>query len=334
MAGAVFVLVAAGLMLFPMRGMYAEERAFRAAVACPADSRSGECLRTVDARFDRTDGVQMLPKGGSTYWLYVTEPDGTSARARITGSPATVEAIGKGAPVRVTYWRGEIRYVDIGSWHADAHADVRGDYKLFLALGLGIGLFGLIPLWGWCAWRLKLETPLRLDWQALPVFGALGLVAIGVIAAVVTDGPAAAFGVVGLAVPVVAVVCAAVAVVWRRRPPRDDTVAVTPSVPAEERCFPGLIRGDVPYARTYSGGFLAAGPGSLAATPDPTGAFARHEAPRSLTPVRVRRPNATDPGFPYDSGRRMLVLECEDGEKPVLVVAERKNMPWVLGALR
>ncbi|MEW2065871.1 hypothetical protein [Streptomyces sp. NPDC007346] len=75
------------------------------------------------------------------------------------------------------------------------------------------------------------------------------------------------------------------------------------------------------------------GPVILATTLDPTGVFHRKEVPSTLAPLRLRPPYRTgNPEGPaVDS--RSLVLECEDGGVRVLVVARRKGMPVVLGAL-
>jgi hypothetical protein len=76
-----------------------------------------------------------------------------------------------------------------------------------------------------------------------------------------------------------------------------------------------------------------AGPGRLMSTPDPTGAYFRHEVPDSLPLIRVRRSFWMDP-HRAGHGSRFLVLECEDDGAPVLVVTRRKDMPCVLGALQ
>lgn len=78
-------------------------------------------------------------------------------------------------------------------------------------------------------------------------------------------------------------------------------------------------------------GYLVAGPGLLAATPDPAGRFARRPVPRTLTALRVRPPYWTDPG-PRPAPESQVV-ECRDGATPVYVVTEPAYMPQVLGAL-
>lgn len=104
---------------------------------------------------------------------------------------------------------------------------------------------------------------------------------------------------------------------------------MAPSVPTEERILTARIVGGVPYATQ---GFLVAGPTSLWSTPDPTGKAFRRRIPTTLTPIRVRPQYWRDPDQP-NYGAKAVVLECEDDGRPVLVVTDRKNMPWLLGTL-
>ncbi|GAA4105997.1 hypothetical protein [Streptomyces hundungensis] len=117
----------------------------------------------------------------------------------------------------------------------------------------------------------------------------------------------------------------------RRRRRTTDTIKVAPLPPSMEECFPGTIRGDVPYCQEEFG-YLVAAPGLLASTPDPFGLLARCPVPRTLTVVRVRPPYWTDPGPRPAPGSH--VVECRDGTTPVYVVTEQQYSAWVLGALR
>ncbi|MBT2396086.1 hypothetical protein [Streptomyces sp. ISL-100] len=329
--GSVCVLVAAWLLLVTMSGALDQERAFKAAVSCAPGDRDDDCLWTVAARIDRTEPLKR--RKSSSYWLYVAKADGTSSRTRFKGSPQEPPIAHVGGTVEVTYWRGQIRYVDFESARRYTTADPRGDYKLFCAWGLAIGFQGLAYLWCWYWWARRSHVSVRASpWQlGVPLVGALCLTGIGAAATWPTDSPGAALRFVALCTPVVLAGCSVAALVLWRRQRGDDTIALTPSVPATEQCFLGMILGEIPYAG--SGGYLVAGPGCLASTPDPTGAFFRREAPHSLTPLRVRPPYWTDPAHPDYDGRA-LVLECEDNGVPVFIVTHRKKMPWVLGALQ
>ncbi|MGY3681446.1 hypothetical protein [Streptomyces sp. TE33382] len=330
----VSVLVAAWLLLVTVPGALAEERAFRTAATCAADDSHDDghddgCLRTVEARIDRADRV--TGRKTPLYWLYVTDADGTSTRTRLTGSPQEHPVARPGARVEVTYWRGQIRYVDFESTRRYTNADPRGDYRLPCSIGLGLGFYvTVLPAGMLVAYRRSLVSARVYSWQInLVVLGSFCLTLVAAAAPWLTDSAGAALLLTGLAVPAALAVGTVAALFLRRRQKDDDTIAVTPSVPAREHVFPGTVLGDVPYAG--GGGYLVAGPAHLSSTPDPAGAAFRRETPPTLTPVRVRPPYLTDPGRPDHT---CLVLECEDDGVPVLVVTRRKTMPWVLGALR
>ncbi|MEV5339567.1 hypothetical protein AB0K93_13910 [Streptomyces sp. NPDC052676] len=325
--GVVCGLVAAWLLLVPMRGALDDERAFRAAVACGADgARDGDCLWTVTARIERVE----VDRGrrSHSYWLYLREADGTSSRTRLNDSPPA----GAGQRVEVTYWRDRIRYVDFPTERRPTTADPRDDHRVYTAWALGIGLYGLgiLAVVTWWSRRPR-TTPRAHSWQlGWPLLGAFALAGLGVVAALSTDGPGEAFLTVAAGLPVITALSWAGVRLAARRERGDDTVDVIPSVPDRERVVLGEILGEVPYAR--GGGHLVAGPGLLASTPDPTGGFRRREAPPTLTPLRVRPPYHTDPALP-EYGGRALVLECDDNGTQVLIVTHRKDMPWILGAL-
>ncbi|MFS0694082.1 hypothetical protein [Streptomyces nitrosporeus] len=327
----VCALLAAFLLLVPMRGALEDERAFRAAVACGPGDGGRECLRTVRVRVEET--AKKKGKKTPSFWVYVTEPDGTATRTRLEGAAEDVPGIREGGTIQVTYWRDQIRYVDTGAERRWTTADPRGDYRLYCAWGLAVGFYGLVFLW-FCFWQAKLSSRSRLayPWHAgVPALGALCLTAVAAVAPWFTDSPGQALGVIGLSAPVVAAVCAVIGLVMARRQRGDDTLRLERAVPGKELSFQGMVLGEVSYAGR--GGFLVAGPGLLASTPDPTGVAYRREAPRTLTPVRVRPPYRTDPEGRPDYDGKALVLECEDDGVPVLVVTPRKTMKWVLGAL-
>ncbi|WP_408053931.1 hypothetical protein [Streptomyces sp. CMC78] len=333
--GSAFTLVAAWLLLVTTPGSHAEERDFRAAVACPTphNARSGsDCLRTVPAVIDRTEKVTRSKT--ASYWLYITEADGTATRTRVNGSPREHPGATAGENIEATYWRGQIRYVDLASGRHHTNADPRRSYRIPLTLGLGLGLYGAAFLAGAAAMVRAMRRSVKAhSWQAgLTITGGTVLAAFGALAPWLTDSIAEALQLTGLATVVVLALCAlAVPFLRRRNRGGDDTIALRPSVLTEERCFPGLIMGEVPYAS--GAGYLIAGPGLLATTPDPTGVFHRKPAPRTLTPLRLRPPYLTDPAGRPDYDGRAVVLECEDNGVPVLVVTRKKDAPAVLGAL-
>ncbi len=331
--GSAFTLVAAWLLLVTTPGSHAEERAFRAAVECPTPHDAGsDCLHTVPAVIDRTEKVTRSKS--ASYWLYITEADGTATRTRINGSPREHPGARAGESVEVTYWRGQIRYADLASERHRTNADPRGSYRIPLTLGLGLGLYGAAFLAGAAAMVRAMRRSVKAhSWQAgLTITGGTVLAAFGALAPWLTDGIAEALQLTGLAAVVVLALCAlAVPFLRRRNRGGVDTIVLRPSVLTEELCFPGLIMGEVPYAS--GAGYLIAGPGLLATTPAPTGAFHRRTAARTLTPLRLRPPYLTDPAGRPDYDGRAVVLECEDNGVPVLVITRKKDAPAVLGAL-
>ncbi|WP_405501083.1 hypothetical protein OG501_20225 [Streptomyces niveus] len=325
--GALCALVSAWLLLVNVRGALGEERAFRAAVSCDSGD---DCLRTATARIDRTERVQG--KKTPSYLLYVTEADGTTSSPRIRGDAPEPPTAWAGTPVEVTYWRGQIRYVDFDTTRRYTTADPRGDYKPFAAFGLAIGSFGTGFLWVWYWWARHSQTSRRAaPWQlGVPLVGSLFLTLLAAGAPLATGTFAAALQVLGLGALVILVLCVPAALIVSRRQRGDDTIPMAPKALAKEEIFTGRIVGEVPYATK---GFLVAGPASLATTPDHTGASFRRPIPRTLTPIRVRPLYWTDPDH-LNYGAKALVLECEDGGVPVLLVTSKNTMPWLLSALR
>ncbi|WP_405821405.1 hypothetical protein OG705_17025 [Streptomyces sp. NBC_00838] len=324
--GSLCALVAAWLLLVNVRGALDDERAFRAAVSCDSGD---DCLRTTGARIDRTERVEG--KKTASYFLYVTEADGTTSSPRLWGSPSDPPAASTGTRVEVTYWRGQIRYVDFDSARRHTTADPRGGYRPFASFGLAIGVFGAGILWVSYWWARHSRSTLRADpWQVgVPITGAVLLTLPGAGAPWATDSFGSALRLLGLCSLAVLAVCSVAALIVRRRQRGDDTIAMTPSVPTEEQIFAARIVGEVPYATQA---FLVAGPTSLFSTPDPTGAAFRRRIPDTLSPVRVRPPYWRDPDH-HNYGAKAVVLECEDKGTPVLVVTARTNMPWLLGTL-
>ncbi|WP_411081710.1 hypothetical protein [Streptomyces sp. cmx-18-6] len=345
--GTVCVLIATWLLLATTPGAQAEERAFKEAAVCPSSrddtgddggndtgDDGGDCLRTVTAVIDRTEGT-----GGKSphYWLYITENDGTYTRTRLSGTPREHPVANPGARVEVTYWRGQIRYVDFESARRYTKADVQGAYRMPLAFALGLGTYGVAfaasALMG--SW-ISRRSPRAYSWQVtLTLTGGICLALVGAAAPWPTRDIGGALRLLGLGALVILAGCAVVAPILWRRGRGDDTIAMEPSVPTGEKRIDGVILGDVPYASgANSISFLIAAPGSLVTALAPTGLAHRKETPSTLTPVRLRPPYLTDPPGRPDFRGRAVVLECEDGGVPVLIVTRKKDMPVVLGALR
>jgi hypothetical protein len=144
------LLVAAWLLLVTMRGALDGEQAFRAAVACAPgshpspDGGADDCLRTVSARIDRTEAVEG--RKSSSFWMYLTEADGTSSRTRLTGTPREHPDARAGARIDVTYWQEQIRYVDLA-------ADAAGPGAAFRLVGVcGVVVLAVCALAGLAVW--------------------------------------------------------------------------------------------------------------------------------------------------------------------------------------
>ncbi|WP_143669390.1 hypothetical protein [Streptomyces sp. wa1063] len=116
-----------------------------------------------------------------------------------------------------------------------------------------------------------------------------------------------------------------------------DVVTLEPKTRTAGRVVRATVAGEVPYSvegydyLTLAPGPVPGGRGRLATTPDAYGKVVLRPLPDTLVPVRLRGKHVTDPH--YGSRSSEVVLECRDGETPVLIVAERHAMRWILGAL-
>ncbi|CAL9434702.1 hypothetical protein [Streptomyces sp. enrichment culture] len=334
-AACLLLLVSVWLFVFPVREAHGERLAFETAAVCAPGDRGGECLRTVEARIRAAVPVRDTVRT-PRYWLHLTEADGTASRTRLHGRLEETPSARAGGPVEVTYWRGQIRYVEFpaGAGREYTTAKPGSGERFFFMAGSLVGALGLASAWGWYWWaRHSHVSPRANPWQlGVPVVGALGLGAVGAVAPWTADGPGEALLVIALGVPPVLAGCAVTALVLWRRERAGDTIAVTPRVPDGERVVAGRVWGDVPYA-VEGAEHLVVGPGYLASTVDPTGAAYRRAVPDTLVPRRVRPPYWTDREGAGYRGKEW-VLECEDGGVRVLLLTDKGDMPWVLGALR
>ncbi|GAA2515999.1 hypothetical protein [Streptomyces gobitricini] len=326
---------AAWLFAFPVREAYGERLAFEAAAVCAPGHRDGECLHTVEARVMNAEPVKDHVRT-SRGWLYFTEADGTASRTRLHGSPEDRPSARAGQRVEVTYWRGQIRYVDFPAESARQYtaAKAGSGYAFSFTAGSLVGALGVACAWSWYWWARHSAVSLRANpWQVgVPFVGALCLGAVGAVAPWLADSPGKAFRLIGLGAPPILAGGGVAALVLRRRSRGGDTIAVTPRAPDGERVVGGRVWGEVPYA-VDGAEWLVVGPGYVAATIDPTGAAYRRPVPDALIPLRVRPPYWTDrEGVEYLG--KEWILECEDGGGRVLFLTDKGDMPWLLGALR
>ncbi|MFF3979162.1 hypothetical protein [Streptomyces sp. NPDC001828] len=366
--GVALLLVAGWLLLVTVPHALDVERAFAAAGDCPVAEVSTECRHTVEATVTSTaadhqhrstyywlglghvqDGPGALP--GRLKTSPPMHPPGRAVaapprRVKMDGRTPVFAVVRPGAALQLTYWRGEIRYVEFRGMRQYTTADPRGGYRLPLAAALFLlSVGGACLRSGYCSARRATGSTGSAD--AVGAAGSAGsvpqetwriivpLAAVLLIACFAFGTPWATGGVptavLLTAVGAVPVLTGAAWVTHRRRHRTTDTIRVAPLSPSVEECFPGTIRGEVPYSHEEFG-YLVAAPGLLASTPDPFGRLARVPVPRSLTVVRVRPPYWTDPGPRPAPGSQ--VVECRDGTTPVYVVTEHCYSAWVLGALR
>lgn len=144
-AGILFSLVAAWLLLLTTPDARDDERAFTTAPACTASGGADpNCLRSVTAVLDRTE--KETGRKTPSYWLYLTEADGTSTRTRIESDLERLPAARPGANIEVTYWQDQIRYVDFGPDRHYTNADPRESFRMPLFVGLLLGMLGAMFL--------------------------------------------------------------------------------------------------------------------------------------------------------------------------------------------
>ncbi|MFI0780088.1 hypothetical protein [Streptomyces sp. NPDC021212] len=332
--GLLCVLLSAGLFA-TVPGALADARAYAAAPACAGGTRPDACTVTVPATVEGTEGE---PRGKSVrHWLLVTERGSdTERRVRMAGSRPVYDAVRTGDEVTLTYWRGEIRTVRFGAAAQETHASPADDWRLPTAFGLLALPFGLaMLLTGW-AYRHRRPSAAR----TVPWVSTVGLVAgallscVGSLGGMLGGSVRDAFMITAAGIPP-AVGLAALYAWWsRRRAVRAADTSDIVALPAtERRCVRASVHGDVPYSG-HGCDHVVIGDGRPAATPDPTGHFARRTLPETLTMRHVRGLGPDDPtdwhkSYEYDG----LVIECQDGDRPVLVVTRRRDAPWILGAL-
>lgn len=330
-----YTLLAVWLLALLMPDALSGRKAFEAASPCAHHSgREDGCLWTVGARVERTEPRKDWKKT-RTYWLHLSEADGRTTRTRLEGRPSDADAVRAGTTIEATYWRGQIRYVDVPAepGHRYTTADVRDDYEEPWVLGTLSAGWALGALWRTYWWgRHSTVSRRAFPWQVTVPVG--GLAALGLICASATlfaAGPREVFGLAGIAAISVAVLCAAAARVLSRRQRGDGALTLPPRIPEEERAFPGSVWGDALRGHADAAA-LVVGPGYLASAEDEFTTEERQELCPDLVPVRLRPRYWSDPEASH-LGAGTLVLECESDGVPVLIAAGRRHMAYVLGAL-
>ncbi|MEV0091165.1 hypothetical protein [Streptomyces sp. NPDC050738] len=331
--GCLALAVSAVLLLIVAPSRFDEGRDFNAARPCAAHG-GDDCLRSVPGTVAEIT-THDKPKGNDYYQLVFVEAGGQRRGVTFSGSPAEAPVASVGQDIELTYWRGQARFADYPSGRKYSQADPRDDYGAPMAWGLPAGIMGLYGMWSWLWWaKLSHLSRRRSPWQLwVPMLGCGVVAGVAGFAAMTAGSMGAAWLVTGASALVMLVVSPMIGLIawWRQR--GDDTVAMEPLVPTGERVFAGAVRGEIPYAS--HGAPLVAGPGFLAVSIEPAGALLHRQLPPSLAPVRVRPEYWTDPGAGLaDKKTKPLVLECEDNGVPVFITADRKDLPWVLGALQ
>ncbi|WP_230424243.1 hypothetical protein [Streptomyces radicis] len=319
--GMVLVLVSAALFVVVSAAL-ADKRAYEGASACRGDVASDACTTTATGTVRDTEHD---PHGrGVRHWLHLAE----QGSVRMIGAEPVLNAVRPGDEVALTYWRGEIRRVGFGDAEQETWASPVDDWRRPLAFGLILLPLGLAAL-GLGRWR-------RHRWLVIAgVLTGAVVSSVGFVAGMEASDVPNALLVTAASAPPAAVLGAAYAWWWGRRMKAAADVSGIVAVPPEgKRCVRATVRGDVPYSVD---GFdtLVVGDGRPAATPDPEGRVARRALPETLTVLRVRAFEPDDPeGWMRAYRHDGVVIECRDGDRPVLVATRRRDAPLVLGALK
>lgn len=332
--GLLLVLASAVLLAMVPRAL-ADARAYAAAPACPAGTRSDSCTTPVRATVEGTED-EAVGKG-HWYWLLVTERGSDEEQSvRMAGKGPVYDSVRAGDRVLLDYWRGEIRAVSFGDATQETHASPSSAWRLPTGLGLLTLPLGscLLAIGLWCRYRYRARKRVA-PWQiTVPIVAGALLSTLGGLTGLAGGGVREAFTVTAAGVPP-ALGLAALVAWWvaRREDRAADTGDIVPVPPEGRQCVHATVHGDVPYS-VEGFGLLVVGDGRPAVTPDPDGLFARLSLPESLTVREVRPLRPEDPAgwagaYKYDA----VVLECRDGDRRVRVVTKRADAPVVLGAL-
>ncbi|MEU1282053.1 hypothetical protein [Streptomyces sp. NPDC005805] len=334
------VLTAAVVVLLagPLRDATAERDAYRAAPPCPATSTSNasdasdasdaECMREWPAV---VAGTERVTRGRTTHRLLTYTIAGRTHQVRMTGTGPVFDAVARGDRVGVVYWRGEPRTVVFGDLRQDTRAAPTRGPAAVLSIALFLAVLAAAFGWGayWLAFRSHRSPALSPAQIAVPLGASVILAVFAAIVPQLTESVPVVLASVAAGAVVIGVPSALLVRARTRR--GTDSVTVRPRRPRGERCVPVSVRGAVPYS-LFGYDHLVIGPdGPVAVSTDPTGRIARWPVPPTLEYLRTRPPYRTDPGPPPRSTDR--VVECRDGAVPVLLVADRADVPWIVGSL-
>ncbi|MCZ7433370.1 hypothetical protein [Streptomyces sp. WMMC1477] len=316
----------------------ADERAYAAAAPCPegaapADT-AADCLLTRRATVTGKDVTGL--GDNKRYYLVLGFPDGTRQRAQLgKNSQRKVET---GETVTTVSWRHEVHEI---TTRDDERLTTRaypvGSYLPLLLLAVLMTPLGGSVLW-MAHWLRRLRRTGRSlastgRWHTSVPFVTAALYGIAAMIAVAVSPSALAAAAAAGAVAAVAVPLGALA--WRGQRNQAERrsagllAATGARAPVAETVVPARVSGEVPYSRTDCD-HLVVGPAGLAVTPDARGMSWRLSLPASLTFVRLHRGDAVGR---VAGVRRPLVVECRDGDREVLIAADRDQVPWILGAL-
>ncbi|MFE9464927.1 hypothetical protein ACFYNW_14875 [Streptomyces virginiae] len=331
--GLASVLAGAGLLLGPVANAVDRQRAFEAATPC-ARGQTRDCLSTAPATV-----VGRLDNGSLRHAdIEFATADGTSQVITLDYKPDE-RHFPADRPVRLVAWRGAVTAVQYGNGPTAGSSPTtdhpRDAHQAPLAWALGLVFAGAGALW-LVTWTAAFSTRSLRNAPPGAAVPYVWLVTVAVAApftAMLTDGvPQSLFW---TAVAAAVLLCITVAL-CRSQVDRGGVIEVAPRRDGREHVFPALVLGDRSGpGGTYAHSHLVVGPGVLAFTNDPTGAFRRDPLPAGLVLERVRRLLPSDPDaiVANDVGRACLVAQCRDGEREVLIAVTPRNMRWLVGAL-
>ncbi|MES4890395.1 hypothetical protein [Streptomyces sp. NPDC096012] len=328
------LLAAAALVASCVADATKDERAWRAAVPCPAGapaSGSDDCLRTLPAVVERTE-VHGPRQRGRLYF------SGGRPLAELAVSYEAARAFEAGDPVELTVWRGEVMKV-AGAHHVWHEHVVTGGSVAVLAAGLALaaGFPGAQVL-------LRLRGRRRPDDEvlpsALPYAGALAGTGAWLLPLCYRH-PTTLFGsgysVTWLSVGSL-VTLGLFAGAWRAtriRAPglRTPVHPAAPRPPSDGEVFvPARFLEDTAYNPHGFGTHIVLGEGGPAVTPHPgPGRFAARRIPvERLTVKTVRRVRGAD-GDTVPRGWH--IAELDDAGTPVRLAAAPDDLARLLRAL-
>ncbi|SFB88167.1 hypothetical protein [Streptomyces aidingensis] len=316
----------------------ADGRAYAAAAPCPGGTAAvdpaADCLLTRQAA---VTGKDVTGRGDNKkYFLVLGFPDGTRQRAQLGKN--SQQKFETGEPVTVVSWRHEIREITTRDGERlTTRAHPAGGYIAPMMVAVLATPVGGSLLW-MAHWLRRLRRTGRspasvgrrhtsVPFVTAVLYGFAAMIAV----ALSPSAPAAAAGAGGVAVG--AVLLGALA--WRRQrnkagPKAAGLLAATGvRVPVAETVIPARVSGEVPYSRTDCD-HLVLSPAGVAVTSDGRGRGLRIPLPGSLAFVRLHRGDAVGR---IDGVARPLLVECRDGDREVLIAADRGHVPWILGAL-